>query len=77
MRVIGVDIGGTFTDLILYDTASGSVHVHKVPSTPGEPERAGRWWWEDPAVKECGLHPGKNHGAAKVFATVKDLAVSG
>jgi phosphoadenosine phosphosulfate reductase len=23
---------------------------------PGEPERAGRWWWEDPDHKECGLH---------------------
>ena len=22
----------------------------------GEPERAGRWWWEDDAAKECGLH---------------------
>ena len=21
--------------------------------------RAGRWWWEDPATKECGLHPAK------------------
>jgi N-methylhydantoinase A len=40
MRVVGVDIGGTFTDFMLYDTASGAVHVHKVPSTPGEPERA-------------------------------------
>ena len=40
MRVVGVDIGGTFTDFMLYDTESGSVHVHKVPSTPGEPERA-------------------------------------
>lgn len=25
---------------------------------PGEPERAGRWWWEDEAKKECGLHIG-------------------
>jgi thioredoxin-dependent adenylylsulfate APS reductase len=25
---------------------------------PGEPERAGRWWWEDDAKKECGLHLG-------------------
>jgi phosphoadenosine phosphosulfate reductase len=25
---------------------------------PGEPERAGRWWWEDEARKECGLHVG-------------------
>ena len=24
---------------------------------PGEDERAGRWWWENPEHKECGLHP--------------------
>jgi phosphoadenosine phosphosulfate reductase len=23
---------------------------------PGEDHRAGRWWWEDPEHKECGLH---------------------
>lgn len=23
---------------------------------PGEPERAGRWWWESEDKKECGLH---------------------
>ncbi|MBB4104944.1 phosphoadenylyl-sulfate reductase [Allorhizobium borbori] len=23
---------------------------------PGEPERAGRWWWEDDVKRECGLH---------------------
>lgn len=23
---------------------------------PGEPERAGRWWWEAEGKKECGLH---------------------
>jgi phosphoadenosine phosphosulfate reductase len=23
---------------------------------PGEPERAGRWWWEQVEKKECGLH---------------------
>jgi phosphoadenosine phosphosulfate reductase len=27
--------------------------------TPGEDIRAGRWWWEDPQNKECGLHVGK------------------
>ena len=26
---------------------------------PGEHVRAGRWWWEEPAGKECGLHVGK------------------
>jgi N-methylhydantoinase A len=40
MHVVGVDIGGTFTDFMLYDTESGGVHVHKIPSTPSEPERA-------------------------------------
>jgi phosphoadenosine phosphosulfate reductase len=26
----------------------------------GEDIRAGRWWWESPLHKECGLH--KSHG---------------
>lgn len=26
---------------------------------PGDHPRAGRWWWEDPENKECGLHPVK------------------
>ena len=25
--------------------------------SPGQPERAGRWWWENDKAKECGLHP--------------------
>jgi phosphoadenosine phosphosulfate reductase len=27
----------------------------------GEDFRAGRWWWEDEAAKECGLHVKKNN----------------
>jgi phosphoadenosine phosphosulfate reductase len=27
---------------------------------PGEPERAGRWWWEQSQKKECGLHVAHN-----------------
>lgn len=26
------------------------------PVRPGESARAGRWWWESPEHKECGLH---------------------
>ncbi|TMD72393.1 MAG: phosphoadenylyl-sulfate reductase [Chloroflexi bacterium] len=26
------------------------------PTAAGEDERAGRWWWEQNEVKECGLH---------------------
>jgi len=26
------------------------------PVEPGEDERAGRWWWETNAPKECGIH---------------------
>ena len=26
--------------------------------TPGEDIRSGRWWWENPESKECGLHVG-------------------
>ena len=37
---MGIDIGGTFTDLALFDEESGHVHVTKAASTPGEPHRA-------------------------------------
>ena len=30
---------------------------------PGEPERAGRWWWEQEEKRECGLHP--SHAARR------------
>ena len=32
--------------------------------TPGEDIRAGRWWWEDPKFKECGLHASKGANIA-------------
>ena len=47
----------------LYD--QGYTSIGCAPCTralrPGEDERAGRWWWESPDHKECGLHlrPGR------------------
>ena len=35
---IGIDVGGTFTDLVLRDNA-GALHVIKVPSVPSDPSR--------------------------------------
>jgi len=29
---------------------------------PGEDVRSGRWWWESPEHKECGLHAAKGNG---------------
>jgi len=40
--------------------ARGYTSIGCAPCTratrPGEDERAGRWWWEQDGVKECGLH---------------------
>lgn len=36
----GIDIGGTFTDLIVYDEASGDFVVGKTLTTPDDPSRA-------------------------------------
>lgn len=40
--------------------AQGFLSIGCAPCTravqPGETERAGRWWWEDDAARECGLH---------------------
>ena len=38
--MVGVDVGGTFTDVTLVDTRSGEILNHKVPSTPDDPSRA-------------------------------------
>jgi phosphoadenosine phosphosulfate reductase len=32
---------------------------------PGESRRAGRWWWEQPESRECGLHPRNRQMAAQ------------
>jgi 5-oxoprolinase (ATP-hydrolysing) len=40
MKRIGVDVGGTFTDLILVDEEQGRITVDKVASTPDDPARA-------------------------------------
>lgn len=37
---IGIDTGGTFTDMVVMDEATGQVDVVKLPSTPEEPSRA-------------------------------------
>ena len=61
--------------------AKGFLSIGCAPCTravrPGEPERAGRWWWEEETLRECGLHvepdgrvvraklvPGSAHGDA-------------
>jgi N-methylhydantoinase A len=37
MKMIGVDVGGTFTDLVLSDTERNVTVIHKVPTTPADP----------------------------------------
>jgi N-methylhydantoinase A len=34
---LGIDIGGTFTDLVLVDDVTGTVERHKILTTPGDP----------------------------------------
>jgi len=52
-----------------HDLPVNALHARGYPSigcapctravAPGEDVRAGRWWWESPEHKECGLHFGK------------------
>jgi phosphoadenosine phosphosulfate reductase len=41
------------------------------PVLPGEDVRAGRWWWESPEQKECGLHVAKSTQAMSYVKTEK------
>src|SRR5438045_2909500 len=38
--MVGIDIGGTFTDVAAVDRDSGELYVSKVPSVPADPARA-------------------------------------
>jgi phosphoadenosine phosphosulfate reductase len=40
----------------------------------GEDIRAGRWWWEDPAGKECGLHVAENGALQRASAKAGEPA---
>ncbi|HYY87548.1 MAG TPA: hydantoinase/oxoprolinase family protein, partial [Chloroflexota bacterium] len=40
MTAVAVDTGGTFTDIVVFDDASGSYAVQKVSSTPHDPGQA-------------------------------------
>ncbi len=40
MKLIGVDVGGTFTDLVFADTGQDRIATHKVPTTPDDPAQA-------------------------------------
>lgn len=49
--------------------AKGFLSIGCEPCTralgPGEPERAGRWWWETDGARECGLHLGDDDRLAR------------
>jgi N-methylhydantoinase A len=40
MHYLGVDTGGTFTDVVALDVATGAIRTLKVPSVPADPARA-------------------------------------
>ena len=60
---IGVDSGGTFTDVCLFDDDSGRVEVWKVASTPDDPSR--------------GIAQGVAEGAARVGVGPSEVAYFG
>jgi len=61
----------------------GYVSIGCAPCTravlPGQQEREGRWWWEDAAMKECGLHSANltEEQAAAREATDEDIFTGG
>jgi N-methylhydantoinase A len=55
---IGVDTGGTFTDVVLYDEDTGEIHTTKTPSTPPEFDR-GVLSGIDAILEETGADPAR------------------
>ncbi len=64
--VVGVDVGGTFTDLFVLDEASGQARIVKVPSTRGEEARG----FMNGIAQVTGAHPPDAPDAARAIATI-------
>ena len=47
------------------------------PVLPGEDVRAGRWWWEQPEHKECGIHANEDRGQTPISFARKELIHAG
>ena len=41
MYLIGVEVGGTFTDIVFADTESSRTLIHKTPTTKDDPSHQG------------------------------------
>ncbi|MGH9176242.1 MAG: hydantoinase/oxoprolinase N-terminal domain-containing protein, partial [Vicinamibacterales bacterium] len=54
----GVDIGGTFTDLIVVDDESGAFAVGKVLTTPADPSQAVESVLAE-TLRQAGIAPGE------------------
>lgn len=57
---IGLDVGGTFTDFTVFDSARGEVRHHKVASTPANPANAIRLGLEQ-ILDRFGIDAGDVH----------------
>ncbi len=53
---LGIDVGGTFTDLLLFNEATGDIHLLKTPSTP-EDQSVGILTGIKKIVAESGVAP--------------------
>src|SRR5690348_14203174 len=60
MKRLGVDVGGTFTDLIYVDDEAGEILVHKVPTTPDDPSQGTVQAIRD-LTEQAGESPGAIH----------------
>src|SRR5258708_8848095 len=62
---VGVDSGGTFTDICLFDEQAGRIETWKVPSTPDDPSRGIAQGVEEGmrrVAPEAGGHPAATVG---------------
>ena len=69
MLIVAVDIGGTFTDLLGYDTATGQLMSSKSPSTPAGLEQGIHDCLKKAGVRINGID-GFVHGSTIAINTV-------
>src|SRR5690349_19903238 len=73
---IGIDIGGTFTDVVLVDEGAGAMHAVKVPTTPRDFAR-GVLDALDAGTRRHGVPPGAVSWLAHATTVVTNALLEG
>ena len=72
---LGIDVGGTFTDLLLFDEAKRELHLLKTPSTPHD-QSEGVLTGIEKIIRQSGIAAGERVCISPMAVVVEGMEVA-